>query len=359
MNNNKNIKKSIASANINFLIGSGVSAPFLETLTDIEKQLSAAEGLGMLNEEIRIKKEYFKKSIFGNMHLPSVQARKGQDVLEQYKEFYKTIQDVLEQYKEFYKTINALILQRESSLLSKQVNIFTTNVDIFSEIALEETGVEFNDGFHGRFNPKYNVGNFKKSYYKTSLHYENTSEIPVFNIIKLHGSVSWRAEGKNIELDKDLKLVNEIQKSLINEDDKFKENYDKLMIVNPSKKKFEDTVLNETHYDLLRIYNNELEKENSVLFVMGFSFADEHIRELTLRVANTNPTSIIYIFVYDKDDSEIYKELENDAKNSNICLLTAKKYDFEEINKFFAGQLNKECQIPRDNTEISQQKNDK
>jgi hypothetical protein len=91
---------------------------------------------------------------------------------------------------------------------------------------------------------------------------------------------------------------------------------------------------------------------------MGFSFADEHIRELTLRVANTNPTSIIYIFVYDKDDSEIYKELENDAKNSNICLLTAKKYDFEEINKFFAGQLNKECQIPRDNTEINQQEND-
>jgi hypothetical protein len=43
MNNDKNIKKSMASANINFLIGSGVSAPFLETLTDIEKQLSEAE----------------------------------------------------------------------------------------------------------------------------------------------------------------------------------------------------------------------------------------------------------------------------------------------------------------------------
>ncbi|CAC9445683.1 FIG036446: hypothetical protein [uncultured Gammaproteobacteria bacterium] len=346
-NNNKNIKKSIASANINFLIGSGVSAPFLETLTDIEKQLSEAEESKNSDEEIKIKKKYFEKSISGNIFLLPEQIRCP---------FFRI--DVLEQYKEFYKTINALILQRESSLLSKQVNIFTTNVDILSEIALEETGVEFNDGFHGRFNPKYNVGNFKKSYYKTSLHYENTSEIPVFNIIKLHGSVSWRAEGKNIELDKDLKLVNEIQKSLINEDDKFKENYDKLMIVNPSKKKFEDTVLNETHYDLLRIYNNELEKENGVLFVMGFSFADEHIRELTLRVANTNPTSIIYIFVYDKDDSEIYKELENDAKNSNICLLTAKKYDFEEINKFFAGQLNKECQIPRDNTEINQQEND-
>jgi hypothetical protein len=44
---------------------------------------------------------------------------------------------------------------------------------------------------------------------------------------------------------------------MFNEDDKFKENYDKLMIVNPSKKKFEDTVLNETHFDLLTIYNIE------------------------------------------------------------------------------------------------------
>jgi hypothetical protein len=47
----------------------------------------------------------------------------------------------------------------------------------------------------------------------------------VFNIIKLHGSVSWRAEGKNIKLDKDLKLVFEIKDSLNNEGAKFKENY--------------------------------------------------------------------------------------------------------------------------------------
>ncbi|SEH63016.1 conserved hypothetical protein [Bathymodiolus azoricus thioautotrophic gill symbiont] len=255
------------------------------------------------------------------------------------------------QYKKFYKTINALILQRESSLLSKQVNIFTTNVDIFSEIALEDTGIEFNDGFHGRFNPKYSIGNFKKSYYKTSLHYENTSEIPVFNVIKLHGSVSWCTEDKNIKLDKDLKLVKEISNS---SDDKFKENYDKLMIVNPSKKKFRDTVLNETHYDLLRMYNNELEKENSVLFVMGFSFADEHIKELTLRAANTNPTCVIYIFVHD-DSNDIYKELKDDAKNNNIRLLTEEKYNFEKINNFFFKQLNKDNQKLEDSTEINQQ----
>jgi hypothetical protein len=52
---------------------------------------------------------------------------------------------------------------------------------------------------------------------------------------------------KGKKLDKDLKLVFEIKDSLNNGDAKFKENYDKLMIVNPSKKKFKDTVLNETH----------------------------------------------------------------------------------------------------------------
>ncbi len=337
MNNDKNIKKSIASANINFLIGSGVSEPFLEILTNIEQKLSKAEESGDPDEKKRIKKEYFEKSICKNIYLLTMPSM---PLLQQFQ-----------QYKKFYKTINALILQRESSLLSKQVNIFTTNVDIFSEIALEDTGIEFNDGFHGRFNPKYSIGNFKKSYYKTSLHYENTSEIPVFNVIKLHGSVSWCTEDKNIKLDKDLKLVKKISES---SDDKFKENYDKLMIVNPSKKKFRDTVLNETHYDLLRMYNNELEKENSVLFVMGFSFADEHIKELTLRAANTNPTCVIYIFVHD-DSNDIYKELKDDAKNNNIRLLTEEKYNFEKINNFFFKQLNKDNQKLEDSTEINQQ----
>jgi hypothetical protein len=62
-------------------------------------------------------------------------------------------------------------------------NFFSISVSVSRNGAETPDPVEFNDGFHGRFNPKYNVGNFKKSYYKTSLHYENTSEIPVFNII--------------------------------------------------------------------------------------------------------------------------------------------------------------------------------
>ena len=78
----------------------------------------------------------------------------------------------------------------------------------------------------------------------------------------------------------------------------FSERYEELLIVNPTKDKFKSTLLNQTYYELLRIYSNELERENTVLFVLGFSFTDEHIRELTLRVANSNPTLAIYVFAH-------------------------------------------------------------
>ncbi len=311
-----NIKKTIASANISFLIGAGLSHPFLTILGDIESRLTTEEDPSEIQ---KIKKEYFNKSISKNSELITTSLND---------------ETVLNNYKELYKLINQIVLKRESTLLSKQVNIFTTNIDIFSEIALENTGIEFNDGFHGRFNPKYDVGNFKKSYFKTSLHYENTSEIPVFNILKLHGSVSWKAEKNNILLDRNLRILNETKSDFTK--------FDELMIVNPTKKKFEDTTLNQTYYDLLRIYANELEKENSVLFVLGFSFADEHIRDLTLRVANTNPTLKIYILSHSQNKTKEYQKLE-DTKNKNVEVLFPdddENFNLEGIIGLFSQLLN-------------------
>lgn len=258
------IRKSIDSANINFLIGSGLSTPFLEVLKDIEVFLCDKTKTPL--EITDKKKEYFTKVMLENLKLID-------EIPDSKKE------EVLSNYKTFYKILNNIVLKRENSILTKQVNIFTTNIDIFSEKALEETGIEFNDGFHGRFNPVFNLGNFKKSYFKKSLHYENTSEIPVFNILKVHGSLTWKNDGKadKIFLDRNLDLVRKVEKNKNGRG--FNKSYENLKIVNPTKEKFEDTLLKQYYYDLLRIYSNELEKENSVLFVLGFSFGDEHIKK--------------------------------------------------------------------------------
>lgn len=331
----RNIKRCIDSWNVNFLLGSGLSSDFLGTLATIETDLTDAEKLD--SEEstdetkariIELKKQYFDDCMVWNIK-----------IIDEIDDENK--QKTVDYYKNFYKVINSILLKRENTILTKQVNLFTTNIDIFSEKALEETGLEYNDWFHWKINPIFDVWNFKKSIYKKSLHYENTSEIPIFNVLKMHGSLSWKQdkEEKKIYFDRNLELVKEIAKSTFN-----LEKYNELTIVNPKKTKFEDTVLNQYYYDLLRLYSNELEKENSLLFVMWFSFADEHIKGLTLRVADSNPTLKIYIFKYSpkkkvedqSDNDKLLIKLEKDAKNKNIEIVYPEweqKYNFKTITE--------------------------
>jgi len=168
--------------------------------------------------------------------------------------------------------------------------------------------LQFNDGFNGVFRKQFHLSNFKKSFYQKSLHYDNIAEIPVFNLLKIHGSVTWRLENTNIEFagldvlknvievsetsdlidivslsDKkwgdtktDLRIEEIIEeatkKDPIPSTTEFIEAYEKLQVVNPTKDKFRDTTFNKTYYEMLRLYANELEKENSVLFVMGFQW---------------------------------------------------------------------------------------
>ena len=375
----------IQDSNINFLFGSGMSAGYLEILGNIENLLTELDKKVFDDQK---QKDLIRASIL-NKYFEGV-IQKNIDILDESTR-NPDLNSTLNSYKNFFKTINQLILLRRNKLLSKQVNIYTTNIDIFLEKSLEFTRLEFNDGFGKGFKPKYDLSNFKKSIFQKSLHFDNSSEIPVFNILKIHGSLTWEYEKENIYFDstlKQTKMVKITSKSdlieVVTEDSKsnkkddlesliakipastidetkfssFLEEYDKLSIVNPTKGKFQQTVLDQKYYDLLRIYANELERENTLLFVMGFSFADEHIRDLTIRVANSNPTLMIYIFARSsnsKNKLEKILDIENNVKNKNIVIVSPTQseqddksfeddfsYDFDNINaKIFMQILNK------------------
>ena len=99
------------------------------------------------------------------------------------------------------------------------------------------------------------------------------------------------------------------------------------------------------------MYSTELEKENTVLFVMGFSFSDEHIREVTLRVANSNPTLKIYIFTYtEKAEHNIKNKIPKvNIKNDNILIISPKELQNHKLDanmKFDLSTLNKEIFEP-------------
>jgi hypothetical protein len=354
------IEKIIESCHLNFMIGSGASRNFLDTLSNVEELLTKLDTETENTVlESSIKYEYFDKCIRGNIKLfDDIKL-----VSEKEEEFINT----KETYYNFIKALNIILLKRRTNLLNRQVNLFTTNMDMFLDKTLDETTVEFNDGFSGKFEPVFSTSNYQKSFFKSSAQYDIKSELPLFNLFKLHGSITWKQSEVNnnetkIIYDSTLQTLRKLDKISFNVDEeiisnikdfeqakkkvieldvknldnhfKFLKEYKDLVMINPNKEKFESTTLRLEYYEQLRMYSNALEKENSVLFVCGFSFADEHIREITLRVANSNPTLIIYVFCRtNKGKMDIEKKLK-ESKFNNINYFVIGDFS-EAVNKVF------------------------
>lgn len=352
------LRNFIQSSNINFLYGSGISRPYLATLGNIEKWLT------MLAEDAS--GEPYKEVIEASLY----KAYCDGVILKNSSLSYSTNKDFLETksaYADFFSICNELMNKRNSQLLSKQINLFTTNIDLLVEETLSKSGIELNDGFRGTIKPVYNESNFQISLSKASMQFHKQSEVPMFNLIKVHGAVNWIEQDgviisdtfpmwkieqalKKIDKDYFVELQNVDKKdktfdevktgaddiALMLPDDVYKDffaAYNQIVMINPTKEKFKTSVLDYHFYELMRIYSNALERENSILFVMGFSFADEHIAQITKRAADTNPTLQVIVFAYSEKDEEGYKknlQIEHGCSNNNILILTPTK--FKELN---------------------------
>src|SRR5690606_25742719 len=148
-----------------------------------------------------------------------------------------------------------------------------------------------------------------KSFFKSSSQYNLSSELPLFNLFKLHGSVTWDKSSETeirynpkcdvlsnlneikisqehlvsltkVSEEDDSKTISKSFSELKDESkqialeatevetfDKFITEYNKLVMINPTKEKFENTTLRLEYYEQMRMYSNILERENSVLFV--------------------------------------------------------------------------------------------
>ena len=354
----KELIQYIQSANINFMIGSGASRPYLATLGSIETWLTQladdrkSEKAEYAVIEASIYKAFYETVIKPN-HLIS-------DLDVNYTETKNN-------YKTFLAAWNGIMNKRNSRIHNKQVNLFTTNVDLMFEHSSTGMGIELNDGFQGSVEQLYDESNFMKSVNKTRLHFQYVSEIPVFNLMKVHGSINWGQTGntgiknnilwywyieeaiKAIPSDKFIdihhilpdgtqkektydELVVEARALAIADTtiyDDFLKYYKSLIIVNPTKHKFEETVMDFHFYELMRMYANALEKENALMFAAGFSFADEHIASITKRAADVNPTLQIIVFAFNDVEEDSFKKrlgLTPACVNNNITILTPSKF---------------------------------
>ncbi len=328
-----NLQKGVQSANLNFLIGSGCSKPANSTLGTIEKDIQS------LLEEDKIEDAEKKTFEFLKPFVESTNQLIGNTELD------KNHQDTLDNYKAFIETIAQLLFERKSNILHKQATIFTTNYDLFIERVSENYTLQLivNDGFQRNSSLKqsfnFSASNFFNITYSTGNLYNYQVQIPAINLIKLHGSLNWGI--------KDKKIINSF--NFLKEADKLKEetNVEKIKEFNnlfslilPKKDKFKETLLNQVYYDLLRLYANELDKENTLLIADGFSFDDEHILEITKR-ALKNPTLKLIIFCWEKS-SKSYETKFAEFNNVEIVYSENENIDFKNFNKVLIEILPKE-----------------
>ena len=315
----KELREIIQSGHLNLLIGSGCSLNYLSTLKDIEERMD------QVDTKEPAQKDYYKL------------IKKSKAILDESLETDRDQKNELSKTKNGYDTFLSFwvetISKRSLHIVNKQVNIFTTNFDMFIENSCERLNVPYNDGFSGQINPIFNVSNFNKIQKYKSLQFDNTSDIPLFNIIKLHGSVSWAVSAGKISYSNGSHIPDDL-------DDKtgvdFNTGHHKIAVINPNAEKHFETVLNTNYAAMLRKFTLELEKENSVLIIVGFSLADKHIKDLLYGVMRSNPTLIVIYFAYSKYDQSV--DLLEEKENKNFYILSPEdeqcKQTFEKSTKY-------------------------
>ena len=367
--------------NINFLIGSGASFGMIPTLSSnyvdlIYGDLTIEEVLekNKTDEDLQnIVYLYYYHEILKKGYLEI--SEESTEPKEKYEKVFKNYQKLLE------NLIN--LLQRESYQKEKRINIFTTNYDLFFEKVADSLVGKyefyFNDGSSGNITKKLSMKNYHKKIYHTGIFDNFDREIPIINLFKLHGSVSWKYVNDKNNKAYEIKveyfetegnypenLIKEVSNEEIenaketiknNEDLKNKikevknELFEKFALIFPEKNKFENTLYQEFYYQNLRQLSYELEKQNSILIVFGFSFADEHIAEIVKRACN-NPTLNIYIFCYSLNTkNEILNNLKLEEFPSNIKTILPEDNGNIDFKIFLKKLFEVNSKIESDNNE--------
>lgn len=318
---------------------------FLNYLYALKYLMKQSEGLISKNElktEIDIEKlgkliVAIKKAIFEMCDIDNI-SFKDNYFLE--KEENKEIKEKMEKEGKYtyHKSLLTSLLQRPLNL--RRVNIFTLNYDLAFEYACDELGIEYINGFVG-----FNERNFRPEVYNYDFFFPgDTTEGKVRRIervikyYKLHGSLNWVYKNQNknnpyglyeipIELVR-MKLTNETN------------NLGDIMIYPTSSKK--EYTLNFPYSELFRKFADRLQQPEAVLFVVGYSFYDEHINDIIYQaLANPSFTLIIVDFKGTENGGEI-KRL-NDLKDPRIIICQGEELgDFKYFSKELLPTMDQE-----------------
>ncbi len=312
--------------NVHFLFGAGTSAGSIPTMTGfIEKIKSELEEGSAKSKNFKKLKDNNKNNLedilgilYSKRNYQSGIREEDKDtdelikIIEEtiYKEININLSDIthknaMDIYKNFYQKVT----YRNRDL--SRVNVFTTNNDLFNERVLDNLNINYNNGFGGGlerfFNPSRFGYTFSKKIENSLEKYEALDNM--IYLYKLHGSINWiEKEGNS--------LFNIQEVNIQHTDSKPTESV--LIYPNPLK---QGKSLTSPYTDIIREFQKKLLLANSVLFIIGYGFNDEHLNNIIYQALSSNSSISIVIFsdcdvkdyggctkpIFNIDDKRIYK----------------------------------------------------
>ncbi len=309
------IREFFNMKNVSFLFGSGTSSPAIPIMTGLMKAIRKSElteDEKEMFETIANVKEDNIEEILGTLYSEKVFLEgMGDDMSDDYelcnglinkiekviydkltpclnaKGMAATTRNVLDSYKRLYSKVT----NRNKDLA--RINVFTTNNDLFNETALDSLNIHYVNGFSGGLKKYFNPAFFNYTFSKrmdTSLEKFE----PVNNMVylyKIHGSVNWVEDDTENNSYFNIRELSELP-----------EEYDGAAMIYPTPLK-QNKSLGSPYVDLFRELQHKLLEANSVLFVIGYSFNDEHINDIIYRSLVTN-TSLILVILNNLDEKQ-------------------------------------------------------
>lgn len=211
--------------------------------------------------------------------------------------------------------VNLLQKMARRRVRDPRLKVFTTNYDLTFETAASELGMMVVDGLSytglRRFDGKY----FNYDVVKRD---ENEHEFieGVFQLFKLHGSVSWiRKDGQIYESNKP-EATN-------------------ACLIYPAKGKYQQAFI-QPHLELLSRLLDFLRKKNNCLVISGFGFNDDHLSEPVYSAIKSNPSMRLIVVDY-----KCATHIQNNGENGSskywplLMELALSGYDIHFINSSF------------------------
>lgn len=191
--------------------------------------------------------------------------------------FSKDDPAIVDLYQAFYRKL----VYRDRTL--PRPWIFTTNYDLLSETALDRLGMPYCNGFSGTIERRFNPTTYR---YALAEQLDVTSRkwaaVDSFvYLCKLHGSINWIEEGGSLFPIREVPAVAAAKGSRV--------------MIYPTPMK-QNASFGSPYSDLFREFQGRIVRDQSVLFVVGYSFSDEHVNNLIFQ-ALTIPTFRLVAFL--------------------------------------------------------------